>query len=97
MERPVQSFREARGEQTRAFAYSPAESLQVGMRMNFFIYFKIMFFIHLNQSWSIQTNIFETNIINLAVIFLFFSKLFVNLKFYIKNDVSQILSSRKAG
>lgn len=44
----------------------------VGTAMNFFIYFKIMFFIHLNQSWSIQTNIFETNIINLALIFLFF-------------------------
>lgn len=25
-----------------------------------------MFFIFLNQSWGIQTNIFETNIINLA-------------------------------
>ena len=26
-----------------------------------------MFFINLNQSWGIQTNIFETNIINLAL------------------------------
>lgn len=32
-----------------------------------------MFFIHLNQSWGIQTNIFETNIINLAFIFFIFS------------------------
>lgn len=30
-----------------------------------------MFFIH--QSWGIQTDIFETNIINLAYIFLVFS------------------------
>ena len=31
-----------------------------------------MFFINLNQNWGIQTNIFETNIINLAFLFRFF-------------------------
>lgn len=36
-----------------------------------------MFFIHFNQSWGIQTNIFETNIINLAFLFFVFSNQWV--------------------
>lgn len=37
----------------------------------------IMFFIYLNQSWGFQTNIFETNIINLAFQVLVFSNFFI--------------------